>query len=150
MIAEEELRWALQRLENIGQRLKVLAFILLTFTLANIALMFSYFGQMFYLNHTMTAGLSMILTSVMFFMALYFDSLRKDGRSFYDEITGVLHQTSKMDSELSFRNDSIMARVSIKKFINSVDIPLLPGNSGPGLLILANVVTTMTIVMFRF
>ena len=149
MIDEDELTWALKHLERVSRRLKAVALMLLTLTLVNTAIIFSVSGGFIYINLSSVFGLSSAVTFMVFFLSLCFDSMKKDGRAYYDEITCALHQVSKIDNVGAFRQDSIVVKVAIRQFINSVDIPLIPGNLGPGLLVLLNIMVTISLILFK-
>lgn len=137
MIRQDEFDWACKKLELIGQKLKLLSIVLLTATLMNWSMILSALGDAIYLGKSFTSLLSIIAAFMVFFLALLFDSLRKDGKAYYDEISGVLHANSK-NSEMELNEGSIIARVAIRKFMNSYEIPLVPGKYGPGVLVILN------------
>jgi len=139
MIDREEMEWAFRRLESIGQKLKLISTMLLTITLLNLSLVLSSTGRALYLNSTFVTFLSIVSTFFVFFLALWFDSLRKDGKSYYDEISGAMH-TGYANERSDYGGESIMARVAIKKFMNSYDIPLVPGKYGPGVIVALNMI----------
>lgn len=140
MIDNEELRWALSKLEKTGIQLKLVSSVLLTATLLNLSLVFAALGRAIYLNYSFITVLSVSITFTVFFLALWFDALRKDGKSYYDEISGVMHATSKnAEYDYEMKDNSIMARVAIRKFMNSYEIPLIPGKYGPGFLVILNI-----------
>ncbi len=148
MIEREELEWALKRLEHTGQRLKITSITLLALSLLHISLVFSALSRLLYINSSGVTMLSITLTFAVFFLALWFDALRKDGKSYYDEISGVLHGAStKTEEPREFKTDSLMARIAVRKFMNSYDIPLIPGKFGPGMLVLFNVLVLVMSVM---
>ncbi len=134
----DELEWAYKRLELIGNRLKLVSLYLLTATVLNLSIIFCALGKVIYIYNPFVTVLTLIATFNVFFMALWFDTLRKDGKSYYDEISGVLHATSKNENN-EFHDSSIMARVAVRKFMNSYEIPLIPGKFGPGLIVVINV-----------
>lgn len=139
MIEREELEWALKKLEHTGQLLKITSITLLALSLLHISLVFSALSRLLYINSSGVTMLSIILTFAVSFLALWFDALRKDGKSYYDEISGALHGVSTVTGELEeLKIDSLMARIAVRKFMNSYDIPLIPGRFGPGILVLLN------------
>lgn len=149
MIDKEELQWAFTKLESIGHKLKLVSSILLTATLLNLSLVFSTLGGALHLNGSFITSLSITVTFFVFFLALWFDALRKDGKSYYDEISGVMHATSK-NNDYEIENSSIMARVAVRKFMNSYEIPLIPGKYGSGVLVVLNVMIIVLWVSLSF
>ena len=159
MIDKKELEWALERLEHVSIKLKLISIFLLTLSLFNtsvIILIFSIINRILYINVNVNVNATsiflflMMLVFVIIFITLWFDILRKDGKSYYDEISGALHGTS-VEEVHEFKIDSLMARIVIRKFINSYDIPLMPGKYGPGILVLWNIMCLIFLVlMFRF
>lgn len=149
MIRQEELEWAYKSLESIGKKLKLLSTFLLTATLLNLSFVFAALGGALYLNRSAITSLAVVVTFMVFFLALWFDSLRKDGKSYYDEISGAMHANSKND-QVELESESIMARISIKKFMNSYEIPLIPGQYGPGVIVAINVMIIVLWVSLSF
>lgn len=147
MIREDELEWAFKKLEFIGQKLNMLSTVLLTATMINFGLICSIFSRVISTPPSMITSVLMASTFSVFFLALWFDTLRKDGKSYYDEISGVLHANAK-NMDMDIATDSIMARIAMRKFISSYEIPLIPGKYGPGAIFMINVIIVVFWVIF--
>lgn len=149
MMDSDDLRHALKKLESIGQKLKLTSIVLLTATLLNLCLICASLGKIIYLGKYNVTLVSVVITFGVVFLALWFDVLRKDGKAYYDEISGVMHASSKNDN-IGFLNESIVARVAVRKFMNSHEIPLVPGKYGPGVLVISNVMIIVLWITITF
>lgn len=148
MIEIEELEWAFKKLDKIGITLKMISASLLTLSLFHGGLIISVITQLLYLGRREVTLLSMMMLVLIFFFSLWFDTLRKDGKSYYDEISGAMHGIDiEEEKHQEFKSDSIKARVSIRKFMNSYDIPLIPGKYGASILLLFNIFLLILSVM---
>lgn len=73
-------------------------------------------------------------------LAIY-DAVRKQGNSIYDELSFTLEQSLR---RVRNRPDDINLRVALREWTRASQIPLLPANAGPAVLLLINVAALLT------
>lgn len=143
----EEFSWALTKLKRITIRLKMVSSVLLLLSLLNVSIILGALGRVVYLNSPSITVLGIFMIFMIFVASLLFDNLRKEGKSFYDEISGVSHAKTNDDID-HLRISSLELRIRLRSFMLAYDIPLLPGKHGPSLLLLLNIIIVIIWVVF--
>ncbi len=143
---ETDLIYALKTLEHISERLRHVSQVLIIITLFNLVVTMMAMSGMYRLFRAEALVLSFSMIPIIFgifavMFAFRFDSLRRDGDAYFEELSDELHGRKLKESNESYANDrSLKARVIIRRYSNASSIPLVPGKYGPASIAVINII----------
>lgn len=141
----DELLYALDSLESITNRLKILSQMLIMTTLINLVLSMMLMSGMWRAFSSPVEGLTASVIPVIcgiyaIMMAFKFDVLRRDGDAFFEELSDELHGKKLRSNENVKETDvSLKARVIIRRYSSAASLPLFPGAYGPTMVAVINI-----------
>ena len=145
---DDDVEWALAGMRRAGKRLTFVSVLLLSVTCFHTLILAMLSSGLGFLARDGYMLLSAILTMAVFFGAIFFDSTRKHGKSYFDEMSGALHgHTSRFIEGGKKNHELLRVRVQVSQYFNTTDIPLVPGKFGPGIVLIFNLILMGLIVL---
>ncbi|MGC2236757.1 MAG: hypothetical protein WA584_11385 [Pyrinomonadaceae bacterium] len=155
---------SLESLNQITKKLNLLSSIILVLTFSNlIAIALALYDSPGYLDKGYSSTYKTSAMILLFFYwipfllvitAIYsYESKRKQGEVLFEEISDELEWHIKSDkTEAASTRPEINARVSLRSFFKTTDLPFVPGKFGPAFYLGFNIIITISIsyLYFRF
>lgn len=152
---------SLKELDFITARMRKIALIIFAFTLFNIFFpVFIFSGALYTLVTKVftdreypygTTNASIVIWIIILFMTLImiyiYESFRKKGDVLFEEISDELEWNVKNHPENQGGNErpEINARISLRSFVKTTDLPFIPGKFGPAFYLVFNVLIPLFI-----
>jgi uncharacterized protein YacL len=147
-----DLTSALDSLQMITDKLKYIAQSLVVATVINliVTLLISMRITSLFESKLMEVNITLIplICGLMVaLLAFRFDSFRRDGDIYFEELSDELH-ANKLKSNSDRNELALKARIVIRRFTNAASLPLLPGKYGPALLLFINLLMSVWAAQF--
>lgn len=148
---------SLRRLRKLTTRLRLLSMYVFVITLLNVAATLAMLaGARFISYQIMSVGeLIAALTAVFFLssllMIVIYESLRKSGDALFEEVSDELqwnvgYRGKEVNREAAEISPPLDARIILRSFARTTDLPLVPGKYGPAIYAAVNVLSTFFLV----
>lgn len=145
----EVLEKTLYDLEGISYRLRGYGRMAFVFTILNLGLFilslslirFTSFSD---LKLITILSLPVILGCIVIFYLIIYEGLRKQGDTLFEEISDELQwnvqkNLSAGDKPIADERPLLLARITLRTFARTTDLPLVPGRFGPAIYTVANI-----------
>lgn len=151
---ENELNSVLLELKSLTRRLELISFSCLSFTAANLGLMFLVLLNVFTPNSYIQA-LSLICCLLSIISSVFFDRTKRKGNAMYEEVSEELRWNQPAAKELSGEIHTVekipdfYIRVILRSFVANAEMPLVPSKFGPSFYVFLNISCFTILRMFQ-